>query len=269
MRRRDGWLFEIVPPQNIAGGTFWKWMALENGVLYAMVGEAEKSDPVIRAKSQQHGWPWDPLSPGFNEAENPWGYGQTVLAIDPESQKGLWHYREETPIDSRAVCMKNGRIFLFRFGAFLTCLNAADGTVVWRKSPDGDRAIFESLGDYSHRQDWRTNWRTTVYLRCSDKALYFAGPQVNKLLAVSAADGRILWEDPYNNFQLIVRDDGVYGISGQIDDGHPSMKFEPLTGAEIAVGRRACTRPTASVDSIFFRANGGRPGWIRPGTRLT
>lgn len=265
-------LFEIVPPQNIAGGTFWKWMALENGVLYAMVGEAEKSDPVSRAKSQQHGWPWDPLSPGFNEAENPWGYGQTVLAIDPESQKVLWHYREETPIDSRAVCMKNGRIFLFRFGAFLTCLNAADGTVVWRKSPDGDRAIFESLGDYSHRQDWRTNWRTTVYLRCSDKALYFAGPQVNKLLAVSAADGRILWEHPYNNFQLIVRDDGVYGISGQIDDGHPSMKFEPLTGevlAEIAVGRRACTRPTASVDSIFFRANGGRPGWIRPGTRLT
>ena len=263
-------LDEIVPPQAITEGNFWKWMALEDGVLYAIVGEAEKSDPVIKGKREHHGWPWAPLSPGFNEPENPWGYGRTILAIDSRSKKVLWHYREDEPIDSRAVCMKNGRIFLFRFGAFLTCLNAKDGSVVWRKSPDNDAAIFESLGDYSNRQDWRTNWRTTAYLKCSEKVLYFAGPQVNKLLAVSADDARILWEHPYNNFQLIVRDDAVYGMSGQIDEGRPSMKFHPLTGevlGEIAVGRRACTRPTASLDSIFMAPTAARPGWTRPRTR--
>ena len=29
---------EIVPPAERSGGTFWKWMAMENGVLYALMG---------------------------------------------------------------------------------------------------------------------------------------------------------------------------------------------------------------------------------------
>ncbi len=135
--------------------------------------------------------------------------------------------------------------------------------------------LFASIGDYQNRQDWRTNWRTTCYLKCSDKALYFAGPCVGKLLAVSATDGEILWEHPYSNFQLILRDDALYGLSGQIDK-HPSMKFDLLTGkvlAEVAKPRRACTRPTGSADAIFFRAEDGsvrldlaslRPQWISP-----
>jgi len=252
--------YEITAPVDITGGTFWKWMGLKNGVLYAVVGKPEKTDPVLTAKRTQHGWPWNPLSPGFNQPENPWGYGRTILAMDPKTQKVLWHYRQDEPADTRAVCMNNDRIFLFRFGAYLTRLDATNGKVLWRKSPSTDGAIFKAMGDYSNRQDWRTNWRTTAYLKCSDKALYFAGPQVNKLLAVSAKDGNILWEHPYNNFQLILRDDAVYGISGQIDNDHLSMKFEPMTGKvleEITVGRRACTRPTAAVDAIFFRASGG------------
>jgi len=252
--------YEITVPVDITGGTFWKWMGLQDGVLYAVVGEQEKADPVITGKRTHHGWPWNPLSPGFNQPENPWGYGRTILAIDPGTQEVLWHYRAEEPADTRAVCMNKDRIFLFRFGSYLTCLNADDGKVLWHKTPSTDEALFKAMGDYSNRQDWRTNWRTTAYLKCSDKALYFAGPQVNKLLAVSTADGRILWEHPYNNFQLIIRDDAVYGISGQIDNNHLSMKFDPLTGRvleKISVARRACTRPTASGDSIFFRANGG------------
>ncbi len=252
--------YEITAPVDVVGGTFWKWMGLKNGLLYAVVGEPEKTDPIIIGKRTHHGWPWNPLSPGFNQPENPWGYGRTILAMDPKTQKVLWHYREDEPADTRAVCMNNDRIFLFRFGAYLTCLDATNGKVLWRKSPSADGAIFEAMGDYSNRQDWRTNWRTTAYLKCSDKALYFAGPQVNKLLAVSAKDGNILWEHPYNNFQLILREDAVYGISGQIDKDHLSLKFDPMTGKileNITVGRRACTRPTAALDSIFFRASGG------------
>jgi outer membrane protein assembly factor BamB len=90
--------------------------------------------------------------------------------------------------------------------------------------------------------------------------LYFSGPQVGKLLAVSAKDGSVLWEHPYNNFQLVFRDDGLYALSGQNDVGSPSMKFDPLTGevlAELKTGRRACTRPTGSFDAILYRAEGG------------
>ncbi len=266
---------EIIPPLDVAGGTFWKWIALEEGTLFALLGEQEQRDPTVRQRRQAHGWPWDPLSIGFNQPDNPWGFGRNLLAINPESKKILWSHLETEPMDGRALCMKNGRIYVFGFGSYLACLDSKTGREIWRRTPDNAPELFASLGEYLHRQDWRTNWRTTAYLKCSDEALYFAGPMVDKLLAVSTRDGSVLWDNPYGNFQLVIRDDGLYGISGQIDE-HLSMKFDPFSGevlAELDTKRRACTRPTGSLDAIFYRAAGGttrldltslRQGWISP-----
>ena len=272
---------EIIPPVDVAGGTFWKWMGLErspkrlgspeDGVLYALMGEQEQRDPTMRWRRERHGWPWNPISKGFNQPDgikdsekayvtHPWGFGRNVLAIDPKAKKVLWSHREDEPIDSRAMCMKNGRIYIFRFGAYLACLDANNGKVIWRKTPENAPELFEALGRYSNRQGASYNWRTTAYLKCSDKALYFAGPPVGKLLAVSAKNGDVLWSYPYGNFQLVLREDGLYGISGQNDQGSLSKKFDALTGAvlaELKTGRRACTRPTGAVDAIFYRARGG------------
>jgi len=99
---------------------------------------------------------------------------------------------------------------------------------------------------------------------------------MSKLLAVSAEDGRVLWAHPHDNFQIVLYDDGLYGISGGVWGNNVSKKFDPLTGkilAELPTGRRACTRPTATLDSILFRAMGGsvrfdlasaRPRWVSP-----
>jgi outer membrane protein assembly factor BamB len=247
-------LDEIAPPTGLCDGTFWKWMALEDGVLYALVGEQEQRDPTIRLNRLSHGWPWNPLSPGYNQPEHVWGFGRTLLAIDPGSHKVLWHYREEQPVDSRALCMSHGRIFAFRADSYLTCLDAANGRVLWRKTPGNDPQWFETMGSALNRQDWRTNWRTTAYLKASEKALYFAGPQVGKLLAVSTEDGRVLWEHPYSNYQIVLREDGLYAVAGQMgkevglggrsdpalgQQTEPSRVFDPLTGeilAEVDLG---------------------------------
>jgi len=266
---------DIAPPVDVAGGTFWKWMALEDGILYAVLGAPEPKDETMRWKREAHGWPWNGISRGYNQPEHPWGFGRNLLAIDPKTKAVLWHYHEDEPMDGRAVCMKNGRIFAFRFGTYLTCLDAKTGQVLWRKTKDNTPKLFEALGSYLPRQGWQTNWRTTVYLKCSDQAVYFAGPQLGQLLAVSAEDGRMLWQHPYDNFQLIIHSDGLYGISGPWGQ-NVSKKFNPLTGevlAELPTGRRACTRPTATLDSILFRAMGGsvrfdlassHPRWVSP-----
>jgi outer membrane protein assembly factor BamB len=250
---------EIITSKDNDADKFWKWMALEDGILYALIGAQEQKDPVLKQRREAHGWPWDPLSKGYNQPENPWGYGKNLLAIEPESEKVLWSHQEDKDIDSRALCMKNGKIFIYRYGNFLACLDAKTGKDIWRKTPDNSPGLFNALGKELNRQDWRTNFRTTVYMKCSDKALYFAGPTVGKLLAVDAENGNVLWENPYDNFQLVLRDDGLYGISGQIDM-HKSMKFDPLTGnvlSEIDTKRRACTRPNGTVDAIIYRAHGG------------
>ncbi len=166
-------LDEIIPPADLAGGTFWKWMALEDGVLYALIGVQEPKDPIERSRRDAHGWPWDRVSKGFNQPENPWGFGKNLIAIDPVTNRVLWSYRESESADSRAACMKNGRIYLFRFGSFLTCVDAETGKPVWRKTPENAPALFAALGKYSHRQGWQTNWRTTVYLKCSDDVFVF------------------------------------------------------------------------------------------------
>jgi outer membrane protein assembly factor BamB len=262
---------EIIPPTDLAGGTFWKWMGMEDGILYALIGEQEQRDPTMRWEREAHGWPWSPISEGFNRPDkikdsnqayvaHPWGFGCNVLAIDPQTKKVLWSHHEDEPVDGRAMCMKSGRIYIFRFGAYLACLDAKTGDVLWRKTPQNAAALFDAIGPYSNRQGAAYNWRTTCYLKCSDEALYFAGPQVGKLVAVSAKTGELLWSDPYNNFQLVIRDGKLYAISGQNDQGNLSKIFDPLSGevlATLQTGRRACTRPTGALDAIFYRARGG------------
>ncbi len=260
-------LDEIAPPADKVGGTFWKWMALENGVLYAVIGEQELKDSVEKWGREAHGWPWEAISRGYNQPQHEWGFGRCIVAIDLKTKTPLWVYREDEPIDTRAVCMKNGRIFFHRFKSYVGCLDAQDGKILWRKTPQNDPRLFDVLGKYlEQRQSWVTNWRTTAYARCSDKVLYFAGPQVDKLIALSAEDGRLLWSNPYSNYQLIIFDDALYGVSGpwraHLDEksDQRSKKFNPLTGAELAsydMSRRACTRVTASTDGIFSRAMGG------------
>ncbi|MHC4737558.1 MAG: outer membrane protein assembly factor BamB family protein [Planctomycetota bacterium] len=277
---------EIKPSADSAGGTRWKWMAMEDGVLYALIGRQEQKDPVTRHRRTSHGWPWDKVSKGFNQPDglddglkaynnHPWGFGRNVLAIDPKTKKVLWNYQEAEPIDSRAMCMKNGRIYVYRFASYLACLDAETGNIIWRKNPENAPELFEALGTYLNRQLYTNNWRTTAYLKCSDKALYFAGSQMDKLLAVSAEDGTVLWQDPYDNYQLVFRDDGLYAFSYRREEG-TSKKLDPLTGrvlAEFSMGRHNCTRPNGTVDAILYRAMGGsvrldiasgRPEWISP-----
>ena len=250
---------EIVAPADVAGGTHWKWMGLQDGVLYALIGKEEAKDPVERHRRKAHGWPWNKVSKGYNQPDHDWGFARTLFAFNPETKAVLWTYQESEPMDARAMTMKGQRLFAFRFGAYLTCIDTKTGSPMWRKTPENAPELFAALGKYQKRQGWQTNWRTTSYLKSSDDAIYFAGPQIGSLLAVSAKDGRVLWQNPYGNYQLVLREDGLYGLSGQTDK-HPSARFDPLTGrilAELPIARRACTRPNGAIDAILFRAQGG------------
>ena len=268
---------EIAAPTKLTGGTFWKWMALEDGVMYALVGKHEKADAPARWRRRHHGWPWGGISKGYNAGRYAWGFAATLVAINPKTKKVLWHHSEAgAPIDSRALCMKAGRIFTTAFGKYIACLDAKTGKELWRKTPDGDAELFKALGKFSPGHGYRTGWKSTVYLRCSEKALYFMGPQLQKLTALSAEDGRLLWSIPAKiNVHLVIRPEGLYTIGAQGTKGQ-TRKLDPMTGEVLAtynVHRRACTRATGGPDGILFRASGGsvrldvatgKPQWISP-----
>lgn len=249
---------EIVLPKELGAGPAWKWMALVDGVLYAMTGPDETPDPTVKGERMARGWPWagTALGKGYNEKVYGWGFGNTVLALDPETKKILWSHREEEPLDARAMCMAAGRIFIYSHQKFLGSLNAKTGDVQWKaSSPE----LFQALGEHLFAQNPREGFSSTCYAKCNDKAVFFAGPTRKNLVAVSADDGKLLWQRAGGgNSQLVLRDDGLYAMSpGE------SARYDYLTGEVLQkLGQRInCTRATGSFDSIFVR--GGRDGTIR------
>lgn len=241
---------EIVAPPG-ATGRCWKWMALSNGVLYALVGEHEPPDPPRRDAREHPGWPWRPMSEGYDADEYRWGFGRTLFAMDLDSRRVLWQHTEPKPIDSRALCMNDRQLFLYAHPHYLKSVAVDSGAELWNTQ---NAKLLEAIGPHFKAQNYKYGFTSQTYAKCSDKHLFFAGPQRTRLVAVAADDGRMLWQFPEGNFQLIIRDDGLYAMGRT----HPSLKFDPTTGkvlSELPAFRGNCTRVTATPNSLFARGH--------------
>jgi outer membrane protein assembly factor BamB len=256
---------EIVVPADKSDGPVWKWMALENGVLYALVGEKERpEDPLRSDRLRGAGWPW------WKIKDYQFGFGKNFLAFDAKTKALLWHHRETEPIDSRGMAMRNGKLYYTCEGKFVACLDAKAGKVLWRNS---DRDLLQAVGDTKDAQHWLLGFASTAYLKVDDDTLFFAGPNRPYLAAASAKDGKFLWKRDCSvkvdgntpteggNVLLVVRSDGLYALGqGRVNEATSSFKLNPRTGDVLATfpSRDRCTRATGCIDSIFTR--GGKGG---------
>jgi outer membrane protein assembly factor BamB len=254
---------EIVIPAGAADGPVWKWMALADGVLYALVGG--KETPIETKPSETPGlghWPWG-MWHGHEYADpaTSFGFGRTLLAIDPKTKKILWSHKENEYLDSRGVCMSGGRIFCYSPEKFLARFDAKTGELLWRNS---DAGLLQAIGPNEKAQHYVTGYSTSTYIKCNDDYIFFAGPQRARLVVASTADGKLAWQKEYGNYQLVLRDDAIYAagpqLSGpQAEPPAQGAKLAYQTGAVLASLpiRRACTRATGTVDSVFYRTSGG------------
>ena len=103
--------------------------------------------------------------------------------------------------------------------------------------------MLNAIGEHHPAQFPATGFATSAYAKCSDDAIYFAGPTRTKLVAVSARDGKLLWQYPQGEFQLVLRDNTLYALGAN----QPSQKFNPLTGEVLGSlpNRRAVRGPLA------------------------
>lgn len=252
---------ELVVSGDHSGGTVWKWMALGNDVLYALIGGEEVKATLLRSDSSGlGGWPranW----PGFDypDPDTAWGQGRTLLAIDLRTKNVLWRHRENESIDGRAVCMKNGRIYCLSPEKILACLNAETGQIVWKTS---DAALLKAIGPlFSEKPRW-TGLSPFPYVKCNDELLFFSGPRMPRVVAVSTGDGTLQWQKEVpmadgGSVHVLLRQDALYAVGHGTSNTSFTMEYD--TGEVISqfLGRRACTMATGSADSIFYRTPGG------------
>jgi len=247
---------QITVPKDISDGPVWKWMAIQDGVLYALVGNLERSITTQRSDRPGLGhWPWGMWEGhDYNDPRTAFGFGRTVVALDLATKRLLWHYRDQEFLDARAVCMSGDRIYCFTAERFLACLDAKDGRLLWKNT---DKDLLEAVGAHGRAQHYITGYATTCYMKCSDDYIFFAGPQRERMVVASAHDGKLLWTHPQGNLQLVLRDDAIWAAGPQ--NTEYGFRLDYATGKVLDTfpARRACTRATGCADSIFFRAQGG------------
>lgn len=246
---------QITIPSELTDGPVWKWMAIRDGVLYALVGNPEMQ--VDTQPSDRGGlghWPWGMWKGhDYKDPRTAFGFGRTVVAMDLKTRKLLWHHRDAEFLDARGVCMNRTRMFLHSPERFLLCLDLQTGKPAWRET---GKETLAAIDANERAQHYITGYSTSCYIKCNETHVLFAGPQRKRLVALAAENGRLAWTHTPGNLQLVLRDDALYAAGPQ---GTVGYKLDYRTGSVLAElpGRRACTRATGGVDSIFFRASGG------------
>jgi outer membrane protein assembly factor BamB len=255
---------EIVVPAGVGDGRVWKWMALDTSLqgqttLYVMVGGEEiKPRTEVSANASLGSWEF-PAGAGwdYKHEKTNFGFGRTIVAIDPHTKKTLWKHEEQDYVDSRGLCMANGRIYFYSPGRFVGCLDAKTGKSLWKTS---DVELLKAIGPSGPAWasvEW--GFATVPFLKCNDKYLFFSGPQRPNLVIASAEDGKLLYQRRAGYVLLVLRDDAFYAIGGQSGTAKTATKMAYGTWKTLAElpGRRGCTRPTGSADCLFYRAEEG------------
>ena len=233
----------------------WKWMVKVGDTLYALLGPDEPGVETIKGDRTFGGWSWADLSPEYYGQKLPLGYGDTVVAYDLKNKEVRWHYKDESPIDSRAMAFQGGKLYLFCPEKHVRCLAADDGKVIWtNEAPDVRDLIAQPGKNLTSTPGFRTECLTVA----TPDALIIQGQTRMNVVALSTDDGYLLWtkRKVTNNPNAIFVDDKV--ILG-VGEGGNHVVIDPVSGdveQDLKFRKAACTRLTASADSFFCRGEG-------------
>ena len=239
---------------GIAGA--WKWMVIDDGVLYVLAGKKGPGTQTTKGDRSFGGWSWSDLSPGYyRKLRVPWGFGETLAAYDLQRERLLWKHQEDEPIDSRAMALGDGRVFLYCPDRHLRCLDASTGEVIWTNH---ETQLLELIEEPGKKLTSTPGFRSACLTVYTPDALIMQGQTRMNVVAVSTAEGYLLWtkRKVTNNPNAIYVDGNV--VLG-VGKGGSHLVLDPRTGTELEdlnFRKTSCTRLTASPDSFFCRGEG-------------
>jgi outer membrane protein assembly factor BamB len=239
-----------IRPRRFRGD--WKWIAMKDGKLYALVGKEKDPAEMTVVRSEMTHWSWGELSKGYYEERVPWGFGQTVLSLDTSNEEVLWSHEEEKDIDSRSLVMGGGNIFFYGPDSHIGCIDEKTGQLVWTNPDPKTRELIEEPGVGLQSTP---GFKTAVISIYTPNVLAFQGQTRMNVVAVSTKDGSLLWskkKTTNNPNMLYLEDKLLVGVG----EGGSTLMVDPVSGAvekDLGITKRSCARLTATPDSLFAR----------------
>jgi len=239
----------------------WKWIALQDGMLFVLVGEQKDPAETTLVRSLYTHWSWGELSKGYyQEPHIPWGFGETILAYDMARDRLAWTHREATPADSRSMAVGGGNVFFYAPDSRIGCLDAKSGGLVWANDNPEVRRLIEEPG---RGLGSTPGFRTTCFCVYTPKGLFYEAQTRMNIVAISKEDGAMMWHrrKTTNNPNVIYLDGNI--LVGIGPEGS-TLVVDPATGEtleDLGFKKRSCARLTATPDSLFCR------GWPEGLTR--
>ncbi|MFC1734522.1 PQQ-binding-like beta-propeller repeat protein [Candidatus Hydrogenedentota bacterium] len=253
----------------------WKWMAMQDDVLYVLTGKIPDKAEKTLVKANYTHWSWAKLSKGYYEDQVPWGFGQTIAAFDMKKEKVRWikEFDEEgDAIDSRAMAIGKDRLFFHMPGVQTGCLSLKKGKKIWTNN---DREVM-NLIDYRPKGGRKAvkpdeqlsstpGFRSSCYSMATPPAIVFAAQTHLYVVALSAKSGEKLWHHKKNssNPNLLYADNkvlvGIGGDGTRQRSGY-TVAIEPETGnitEDLQFKKRSCAKLTGCPDAFFVRAPEG------------
>ncbi|MFV1994944.1 MAG: PQQ-binding-like beta-propeller repeat protein, partial [Verrucomicrobiales bacterium] len=233
----------------------WKWMARSEGVLYVLAGEPGPGAELVKGNRAMGGWSWADLSKGYYGDRIPHGFGDTLAAYDLEARKVLWTQREESLIDARGLAIADGRFLLYCPDKHLRALDQHTGETLWTLDDADTLSLIEEPGKGLKSTP---GWRTQTLIVATPEALVIQGQTRMNVIAISPENGRFLWKKKKitnNPNALFIEGNIVVGVG----PGGSNVALDPVSGEVVEnlnFTKRACTRLTASTDSLFTRGEG-------------
>jgi len=253
--------FRVPPEAAAAGDTDWKWIAQEEGKLFAALGPPDARVAPHRQKRQMGHWPWDVANEQYKSITNNFGAARRLAAFQYPEMKLLWSASEPEPFDARALCMKAGRIFELAPQKYMAARDSATGKQLWRRTAETSKDLFDAIGSALKRQAWGLGWATYCCARAGGDAVCIAGPPFRKTIGIGFEKGDLLWtldvESPHPFFFR----DVLYVMPRVASPAAVCRKVDPLTGKlleEFSLGViGSCTRLTATPNQFYYRPGGG------------
>ncbi|MHC4700876.1 MAG: PQQ-binding-like beta-propeller repeat protein, partial [Planctomycetota bacterium] len=223
---------------------------------YAMAGDKGGQAKVIKGDRNFGGWSWADLSEGYYAKPRvPWGFGNKVAAFRLDDKRVLWEHSENTPIDSRALAMRDKQLFLYCPTSHLRSLNTETGDPEWTNSSYETLNLIEQPG---RGLTSTPGFRSACIAVAGPESVIIQGQTRMNVIAVSSKNGNLLWKKKKitnNPNAIFLGDQAVLGVG----PGSQHVAIDPVSGEvqdNYKFRKAACTRLTATPDSLFVRGEG-------------